>query len=301
VRNGLEALAALEAPPDIVLIHDAARPIVPAEVAQALLEALRHADAAAPALAVADTVCRAGPDGAVGEDVDRAGLVRRQTPQAFRFDRILAAHRAHAGEATDDIAIAVAAGQRAVLVEGSPLLHKLTAPEDRAILESFLQPQTRMAVGQGFDVHAFGPGGAVTLCGVTIPHDQGLVGHSDADVGLHALTDAILGAVGAGDIGQHFPPSDPQWKGADSALFLERARADVEAAGGRIEHVDVTLICERPKVGPHREAMRARMAGLLGLSPAQVNVKATTTERLGFTGRGEGIAAMATATVAMPR
>jgi len=270
-------------------------------VIAAVLAALdAGADAAAPALPLADTTAARDGDG-FGPEVDRTRLLRRQTPQGFRFAPILAAHRTHADvQATDDIALARLAGLRTVATPGSMALHKLTTPDDRAMLEAMINAAapTWTSVGHGFDVHAFGPGDSVMLCGVSIPHDRGLVGHSDADVAMHALTDAMLGAVAAGDIGQLFPPSDPQWKGAASRIFLQRALAEIRERGGRLDAVDVTVICERPKVGPHREAMRAELARLLELDPDRVNVKATTTERLGFTGRGEGVAAMATATVA---
>lgn len=297
VRNGLEALAAMPAPPDIVLIHDAARPLLSAQIVESLILALGAADAAAPALPVPDTLSAIDDDG-FGPEHDRDGLLRRQTPQAFNFKTILEAHRAHAeASVTDDIALARLAGLKTAAVKGSILLHKLTTEDDTRMLEAILNGGKRASVGNGFDVHAFGPGDHVTLCGVDIGHDQGLVGHSDADVAMHALTDAILGAVGAGDIGQLFPPTDPQWKGAASYIFLERALAEAEARGGQIESCDVTIICEAPKVGPHREAMQKRLAEILKLDTDRINVKATTTERLGFAGRKEGIAAMATATV----
>ncbi len=300
VRRGLEALAAEPEPPDRVLIHDGARPFVPPAVIDAVLDALDQHDAAAPALPVPDTLCLAEPGG-FGEDVDRANFIRRQTPQGFRLDAILAAHRAHgAVSATDDIAIARMAGLRIGSVPGSMALHKLTTRDDMMLLDRLLTDIRRPSVGSGYDVHAFGPGDRVVLCGVEVPHEAGLVGHSDADVAMHALTDAMLGAVAAGDIGQHYPPSDPQWRGAASKVFLEGARQAIVRQGGRLESVDVTIICERPKIGPHREAMQASLARLLDLDIARVNVKATTTERLGFTGRGEGIAAMATATVTLP-
>ncbi len=301
VRNGLEALAALPEPPDLALIHDAARPLLPPSAIDGVLACLAEADAAAPALPIADTLSGRDDIG-FGAEVDRATLLQRQTPQGFRFAAILAAHRRFAGAdahgpATDDIALARRAGLRTMAAPGSMLLHKLTTPDDKIMLEAFLGSHGRSSVGNGFDVHAFGPGGEVILCGLAIPHDQGLVGHSDADVAMHALTDAMLGAVGAGDIGQLFPPSDPQWKGAASRIFLERALQEIRSRGAELESVDVTIICEAPKIGPHRDAMRARLAELLDLAPDRVNVKATTTEGLGFTGRREGIAAMATATV----
>ncbi len=299
VRAGLEALAAAGAP-EFVLIHDAARPLVPTGVIDALIAKLQDVDAAAPALALPDTISHV-EDGAFGQEVPRERLVRRQTPQAFRFAAILDAHRRFKETtATDDIALARAAGLSTAAVAGAHALHKLTTPEDRNLLEAMISQNGRPRVGNGFDVHRFGAGDSVILCGVAVPHDQGLVGHSDADVAMHALTDAMLGCVGAGDIGQLFPPSDPQWKGAPSRIFLERALAEIEDRGGVLENVDVTIICERPKVGPYRDAMRVELARLLRLDVARVNVKATTTEGLGFTGRGEGVAAMATASAWMP-
>jgi 2-C-methyl-D-erythritol 4-phosphate cytidylyltransferase/2-C-methyl-D-erythritol 2,4-cyclodiphosphate synthase len=234
--------------------------------------------------------------------IDRAGLMLAQTPQGFRFPDILKAHRNLAGAAlTDDAAVAENAGLGVALVQGNADNLKVTNQDDMAraalIMNAALQD---VRTGLGFDVHRFAPGDHVVLCGVKVPHEARLDGHSDADVGLHALTDAILGALAAGDIGSHFPPSDPQWRGADSALFLRHAVGMVRERGGVIAHADVTLICERPKVGPHREAMVARMAELLGVAPDRVSVKATTTERLGFTGRGEGIAAQAIATIRLP-
>ena len=289
VRNGLEAIAGAER----VLIHDAARPFLPGAVIDRLLGALDAHDGAVPALPVVDTLARRD-----GAPVSREELVRVQTPQAFRFNAILGAHAAwRGGEATDDAQIARAAGLDVAFVEGDAGLEKLTYQADfRRAEAALLSPR----IGFGFDVHAFAAGEALWLGGVRIPHDRGLKGHSDADVALHALTDAILGALGAGDIGDHFPPSDPQWRGAASSLFLESARALVEQAGGRIDHVDVTIVCEAPRIGPHRDAMRNRIAALLRLPPSRVSVKATTTEQLGFTGRGEGIAAQAVATVRLP-
>jgi 2-C-methyl-D-erythritol 4-phosphate cytidylyltransferase/2-C-methyl-D-erythritol 2,4-cyclodiphosphate synthase len=306
VRLGLESLEALA--PARVLIHDAARPLVDAGTVDRLLAALTAAPAALPVLPVADTLKR-GDAGRVVETVPRDGLYRAQTPQAFGFAEILAAHRAAAGRAlTDDAAVAEAAGLAVALVEGAPQLMKITTFGDLAEAERWLglgDPAAmarsgEVRVGNGFDVHRFVPGDHVTLCGVRIPHRQALAGHSDADVGLHALTDAILGALADGDIGSHFPPSDPTWRGADSARFLRHAGTLVTARGGRILHCDVTLICEAPKVGPHRAAMQARIAEILGIGPGRVSVKATTTERLGFTGRGEGLAAQATATLELP-
>ncbi|WGF86331.1 bifunctional 2-C-methyl-D-erythritol 4-phosphate cytidylyltransferase/2-C-methyl-D-erythritol 2,4-cyclodiphosphate synthase [Marinivivus vitaminiproducens] len=299
VLRGLESLAGRA--PDHVLVHDGARPLLPSGLIDRVVAAL---DAGAigvlPALPVTDTLKRV--DGRhVAGDVDRSGLHRVQTPQGFAFGALLEAHRAKRGsELTDDGAVLQAAGLPVTVVEGSEANIKVTTMSDieraRALRGADLLP----AVGTGFDVHRFGPGDHVWLCGVRVPHDSSLVGHSDADVGLHALTDAILGALAMGDIGQHFPPSDERWRGADSAVFLRHAADLARQAGGRIHHVDVTLICERPKIGPHRDAMRARIADLLGMAPARVGLKATTTEGLGFTGRAEGIAAQAAATVLLP-
>jgi 2-C-methyl-D-erythritol 4-phosphate cytidylyltransferase/2-C-methyl-D-erythritol 2,4-cyclodiphosphate synthase len=294
VRLGLESLQALQ--PDKVLIHDGARPLVDAATIERTLAALDGNAAVVAAIPVADTVKRVA-EGRIVETLDRVGLWRAQTPQGFRFDAILAAHRDAAGmRLTDDAAVAERAGLAVALVRGHEDNVKITEPQDLARAARLLGlPDVR--VGNGFDVHRFGPGDAVTLCGVRVPHDAGLVGHSDADVGLHALTDALLGAIGAGDIGQHFPPTDPRWKGADSATFLIAARDLVRQRGGLIRHVDVTLVCERPKVAPHRAAMTERIAALLEIAADRISVKATTTEGLGFTGRREGIAAQATATV----
>lgn len=299
VLNGLESLAA--AAPTRVLIHDGARPFPPAAVVSGVIAALERAPGAIPALPVTDTLKRS--EGTlIGETVPRAGLWRAQTPQGFRYEAILAAHRAAAGRVlTDDAAVAEAAGLEVALVPGDEGNVKVTTEQDLAGLEARLAAAEEMRVGNGYDVHRFGPGGSVWLCGLEVPHDQGLLGHSDADVGIHALVDAILGAIGAGDIGLHFPPSDPRWKGAPSHLFLAEACRLVTERRGRLVHLDVTLVCERPKVGPHREAMRARLAEICGLPPERVSVKATTTEGLGFTGRREGIAAQATATVGLPR
>ena len=283
-----------------VLIHDAARPFVARRHIEVLLEALRDADGAVPALPVADTLKRG--DAVVEATVPRTGLWRAQTPQAFRRDRLAAAYAAWpAGEdPTDDASVIERAGGRVALAAGDPILMKLTYPEDFLLAEHIAAGQRMVRLGQGVDAHRFGPGDAVWLCGVRIPHDRGLVGHSDADCGLHALTDAVLGAIADGDIGQHFPPSDPQWKGASSDRFLAHAAARVAARGGRILNADVTLICERPKIGPHRDAMRARVAEILRLPIDRVSVKATTTEGMGFTGRGEGLMAQAVVTVETP-
>ena len=299
VRLGLEALAPHD--PARVLIHDGARPFPDAALIDRVIDALDRAPAAIPALPLGDTVKRV-VDGQIRETVDRAQLWRAQTPQGFHFPAILAAHRAASGRTlTDDAAVAEAAGMVPVVVTGSEDNLKVTTAQDLAAAERLLvsrRPDIR--VGQGFDVHAFGAGDRVVICGVEIPHAAALVGHSDADVGLHALTDALLGAIGAGDIGTHFPPSDPRWRGAASAQFLAHAASLVRDRDGEITAVDVTVICERPKIGPHRAAMIERVAGILAIAPARVSVKATTTDRLGFTGRGEGIAAQAVATVRLP-
>jgi 2-C-methyl-D-erythritol 4-phosphate cytidylyltransferase/2-C-methyl-D-erythritol 2,4-cyclodiphosphate synthase len=299
VVNGLAALAR-QGDVARVLIHDAARPFLPAAVIDRLLAALDTSDGAIPALPVADTLAKANgaPGGiALGDTVPRDDLVRVQTPQAFRFEPIRSAHAAWSGgEATDDAQVARAAGLSVAIVEGDPALEKLTYEADfRRAETGLLTPR----VGFGFDAHAFAAGEKLWLGGIQVPHDKGLAGHSDADVVLHALTDAILGALGAGDIGDHFPPSDPQWRGAASSLFVEHARALAEQAGGRIAHVDVTIVCEAPRIGPYRDAIRARVAALLRLPLSRTSIKATTTERLGFTGRGEGIAAQAVATIMM--
>ena len=294
VRNGLDVLGGPGDRP--VLIHDAARPLLNAAVIRRLLEALEDSDGALPALPVADSLRRA-TDGLVSAAVDRDALWRAQTPQAFRYQTIVDGYAAWpaAETAADEAAVVQRAGGRVRIVEGDPRLMKLTWPEDFAMAEALITRQTR--VGQGFDAHRWGPGASVWLCGVEIPHDQTLIGHSDADAGLHALTDAILGAMGDGDIGDHFPPTDPQWKGAASDRFLIHAVERLAARGGRLVNVDVTLICERPKVKPHRQAMRERLAELLSLPLDAVSVKATTTEAMGFTGRGEGLAAQALATI----
>jgi 2-C-methyl-D-erythritol 4-phosphate cytidylyltransferase / 2-C-methyl-D-erythritol 2,4-cyclodiphosphate synthase len=299
VRLGLESLDSLAA--EHVLIHDGARPFLDTGTIDRVLAALDQAPGAIPALPLRDTVKR-GADGIVTDTVDRSSLWRAQTPQGFHYRPILAAHRAAAGsDLSDDAAVAERAGLAVRLVAGSEENFKVTTGDDLLQAERLLAVrQGDIRTGQGFDVHAFGPGDHVWLCGVKIPHGQGLVGHSDADVGLHAVTDAILGALGAGDIGVHFPPGDAKWRGAPSHLFLRHAADLVAAAGGRIAHVDVTLICERPKIGPHRDAMVARMAEILAIEMRRVSVKATTTEKLGFTGRGEGIAGQAVATLRLP-
>jgi len=298
VRLGLEALAG--DPPDWVLIHDGARPFIDAGLIGRVLKALKGQSGVIPALAVHDTL-KKGADGKITGTVPRDGLFRAQTPQGFHFQAILDAHRQSIGrELTDDAALFEAAGLAVGLVEGSEDNIKITTRRDLERSETKLAGPRETRVASGYDVHKFGPGDHVTLCNVKVPHSHGLEGHSDADAALHALTDALLGCIGAGDIGRHFPPTDPRWKGADSALFLTYVAELVAAAGGRIQHCDVTIICERPKVGPHRAEMAARLAELLGLPESRVSVKATTTEGLGFTGRQEGIAAQAVATVTLP-
>lgn len=290
VRLGLAALPAA----DRVLVHDAARPFLSAEVIDRLLAALDHDAGAIPVLPVADTLVAS--DGAL---VPRAGLHRVQTPQAFRREALVQAHAQWGGTAaTDDAQMVRALGLNVALVQGDAMLEKVTYPDDLARAAAQVPHETRSA--SGFDVHRLDDGEELWLGGVLIPHHQGLSGHSDADVALHAITDAVLGTIAAGDIGTHFPPSDPQWRGAESGQFLRHARSLVEAKGGRVTFVDLTLMCEAPKIGPHRAAMQARIAELLDLSTDRVSVKATTTERLGFTGRGEGIAAQAIATVTLP-
>jgi len=299
VRSGLESL--VEHAPELVAIHDGARPFVEPDLIERVIEGVGADAGAIPALPVSDTVKR-GRDGTIVETVERAGLWRAQTPQVFRFEAILRAHRAAIGlDLSDDAAVAEHAGLTVRLVTGSEENFKVTASVDMARAERALMSALGdVRTGQGFDVHPLGPGDHVWLCGIRVPHSRTLIGHSDADVGLHAITDAILGALAAGDIGQHFPPSDPQWRGAPSDRFLRHAGDLVTARGGRIAHLDVTLICERPKVSPHREAMVARIAEILGLPRDRISVKATTTERLGFTGREEGIAAQAVATIHLP-
>jgi 2-C-methyl-D-erythritol 4-phosphate cytidylyltransferase / 2-C-methyl-D-erythritol 2,4-cyclodiphosphate synthase len=298
VRLGLESLAS--DPPAWVLIHDGVRPLVSAALIDRVLEALRAHAGALPALAVTDTLKRS-KGGVVAGTVDRTGLYRAQTPQGFEYAGIIEAHRRFAGAAmTDDTALAEAAGLTIALVAGDEDNMKVTEPADLVRAERLLAAERRPCTGLGFDVHRLAPGDGVVLLGVRVPCPFRLLGHSDADVGLHALTDALLGALGAGDIGAHFPPSEPRWAGVDSAIFLRHAWDLVAAAGGRIAHVDVTLICEQPKIGPHRALMTARLAELLALPPDRVSIKATTTEGLGFPGRGEGIAAQAIATVMLP-
>ena len=299
VRAGLEALVPLG--PDVVLVHDAARPYVPADTIPALLAALTRVPGAIPAVPVADTLKRT-LRGFIETTVPRDGLFRAQTPQAFRFATLLELHRRHASlpGVTDDASLLEHAGIAVALVPGSEDNIKLTFPEDLVRLERILAPAMQPRVGTGFDVHALVAGRPLVLCGVVIPHALGLAGHSDADVGIHALCDAIYGALAEGDIGRHFPPSEDAWKDADSARFLVHAAGRIAARGGRLANADITLICEQPKITPHASAMQERLTELLGLEPGRVSVKATTTERLGFPGRGEGIAAQAVATVMLP-
>lgn len=296
VRAALECLEGSDV--TRVLIHDGARPLVPAGVIQAVLAALEEGPAAAPALAVTDALWT-GADGLVSGTRDRSGLYRAQTPQGFHFPAILAAHRAHPGGAADDVEVARAAGLPVRIVPGHEDNLKITWPEDFARAGMIARERTKMDIrtGNGYDVHAFTEGDHVVLCGVKVPHGRGLLGHSDADVGMHALTDAIYGALAEGDIGRHFPPSDPQWKGAASWIFLDHAVKLAQAKGYRISNCDVTLVCEQPKIGPHALDMGGELARIMGLAADRVSVKATTSERLGFTGREEGIAALATVTL----
>ena len=299
VRLGLEALAPHR--PGRVLIHDGARPFPDESLVDRIIDGLDRAPAAIPCLPLSDTIKRA-ENGAIRETIDRSSLWRAQTPQGFQFDAILAAHRAAVGRRlTDDAAVAEAAGLAPLAVAGSDDNLKITTPDDLAAAERLIAARlSDVRVGQGFDVHPFAPGDHVSICGVKIPHGMSLAGHSDADVGLHALTDAVLGAIGAGDIGMHFPPSEPRWRGAASDRFLRHAADLVRAQGGVVAAVDVTIICERPRIAPYRGAMIERVAAILCLAPGRVSVKATTTEKLGFTGRSEGIAAQAVATVRLP-
>lgn len=297
VRRGLEALAAN--PPDIVLVHDAARPVVPTGTVPALLAALAAVPGAIPAMPVSDTLKR-GAEGLIAETVPRAGLYRAQTPQGFRFAPLLAAHRAATTEATDDAQLLEAAGLPVALVAGHESNVKITWPEDLARMEAAMLSRMLPRMGTGFDVHRIVEGRPMVLCGVVVPSPFGLDGHSDADVGIHALCDAIYGALAEGDIGRWFPPTDAEWKDADSARFLRHAATRIAARGGVLANADVTLICERPKITPHAPSMRARLAELLGVGIDRISVKATTTEQLGFPGRGEGIAAQAAATLLLP-
>jgi 2-C-methyl-D-erythritol 4-phosphate cytidylyltransferase / 2-C-methyl-D-erythritol 2,4-cyclodiphosphate synthase len=295
VLAGLRALEGTET--EAVLIHDGARPLVSRALIGRLVEALRSHDGAAPALPVTDALWR-GAAGLVSGTVDRAGLWRAQTPQAFRFAPILAAHLAHPGGAADDVEVARAAGLDVAIVEGEETNLKLTYPGDFARAEVIVKGRDMdVRLGNGYDVHAFCEGDHVWLCGVKVAHGKALLGHSDADVGMHALTDAIYGALAEGDIGRHFPPSDLQWKGAASHIFLAHAVGLARSRGYELGNCDVTLVCERPKIGPHALAMQAELARIMGVDTGRVSVKATTSERLGFTGREEGIAALATATL----
>lgn len=295
VRAGLAALPECDA----VLIHDAARACVSADVIDGVIDALATHAAAAPGVTVTDALWT-GSDASVTGLQDRTGLFAAQTPQGFHTDAIRRAHATYDGPAADDVAVALAAGLTVAITRGSADNIKITTPHDFIRAARILEGQMDIRTGNGFDVHAFGAGDHVMLCGVKIAHDQGLVGHSDADVGLHTITDAIYGALAAGDIGTHFPPSDPQWKGAQSHIFLRHAAGMARDQGFTLSHIDCTLICEFPKVGPHQAAMRAAVAEMVGIDVSRVSVKATTSERLGFTGRGEGIACMATATLVRP-
>lgn len=297
VRNGLEALS--DRAPDLVLIHDVARPCIPAQVIDAVLTALADSAGAAPALAVTDALWR-GDDAQVSGVQDRTGLFRAQTPQGFQYAQLLAAHRAFDGDAADDVEVARAAGLPVAIVAGHEDNLKITHPGDFARAEKILRGHMDIRLGNGYDVHRFGPGDHVVLCGIKVPHGRGLQGHSDADVGMHAVTDAIYGALAEGDIGRHFPPSDMQWKGAASEIFLKHAADLAREKGFQISNIDCTIVCEYPKVGPHAAAMQAEMARIMGLTPDRVSIKATTSERLGFTGREEGIAAIATAALVKP-
>jgi 2-C-methyl-D-erythritol 4-phosphate cytidylyltransferase / 2-C-methyl-D-erythritol 2,4-cyclodiphosphate synthase len=294
VRNGLEAIG-----DGAVLVHDAARPFCPPAVVDRLLGALHTTDGAVPVLPVADTLAQGGA--LLDAAVDRTRLLRVQTPQAFHVQDLLYAYdEAGRSSATDESTLMLAAGLKVATVEGDPMLEKLTTQGDWARAEAILASRLIPRTGMGYDVHAFAGDGPVMLGGIAVPHARGLTGHSDADVVLHAITDALLGAAGLGDIGEHFPPSDPQWKGASSDLFLAHAARLVRERGGILDHVDVTIVAEEPKVGPHRSAMRVRVADILQLRPEQVSIKATTTEGLGFTGRREGMAAQAIASIRMP-
>lgn len=296
VRNGLEALAAEQ--PDLVLIHDGARPMIGAALIDAVIDGLAAADGAIPSLPVVDTLKRVNEGQSITATIPRTSLVRAQTPQGFRFDKILGAHRWAAGkDYTDDAAVMEAFGYPVTVVPGAESNIKVTTMDDLARLTETI---SEVRMGQGFDAHKFADGDGVWLCGLKIPHTKGLDGHSDADVALHAATDAILGAIGDGDIGHHFPPSNPEYRGASSDRFIRHAHDLLKKRGGKLIHLDLTIICERPKVGPHRAQMVARVAEILGIPASRVSVKATTTEGMGFTGRQEGIAAQAVATVQLP-
>ncbi len=301
VARGLEALAAATPPPTRVLVHDGARPLVSRALVDRVVTALRFTPAVVPVVPVHDTLARVGND-RIAATVPREGVVRVQTPQGFALDLLRRAHREVAGEATDDASLVRALGVEVATVRGEETNLKLTVEDDFALAERLLAARggARFRTGFGFDVHAFAEGRRLVLCNVEIPGERGLAGHSDADVALHAVTDAILATVGAEDIGSHFPPSDPRWRDADSTLFLRWALELLHRAGGRLEHVDLTLVCERPRIGPLRARLRRRLAALLGLPESRVSLKATTTEGLGFTGRGEGIAATAVVTARFP-
>jgi 2-C-methyl-D-erythritol 4-phosphate cytidylyltransferase/2-C-methyl-D-erythritol 2,4-cyclodiphosphate synthase len=294
VQAGLKALDDTQI--THVLIHDAARCTTPDPVISGVIAALQTHDAAAPALPVTDALWT-GSDGTVTGTQDRSGLFRAQTPQGFALSAITGAYAQFSGTAADDVEVARAAGLDVAITDGHEDNLKITTPQDFARAAALLETQMDIRLGNGFDVHAFEPGSGVILCGITVPHDKSLKGHSDADVGMHAVTDAIYGALGMGDIGQHFPPSDPKWKGAASEIFLKHACDLARSEGYAISNADCTLICEQPKIGPHAPAMKAKMAALMDLEPSRISVKATTSERLGFTGREEGIAALATATL----
>jgi len=299
VYNGLKYLENID--PDIVLIHDAARPFVTLDILSGTIAAAEQQGGAVAGLPVADTLKQVGDAATILDTVPRESMWRAQTPQTFRFSPLLAAHRAVQGEAlTDDAAVAERAGMSVVMTRGSEDNFKITTPEDLERAERLAMTRHDTLVGQGYDVHAFAPGDHVWLCGVRIAHDKALKGHSDADVALHALTDAVYGALGSGDIGQHFPDSDPQWRGAPSDRFLRHAMDMLTARGGRLINLDMTVICEQPKLAPHRDAMLGALAALTGLPKDRIGLKATTTEKLGFTGRGEGIAAQAIVSVGLP-
>ena len=304
VLAGLQALEGKGI--DRVLIHDVARACVSHPVIDGVLAALARHPGAAPGLEITDALWRGAATGQpITATVSRQGLFRAQTPQGFHFAQILAAHQMHQGDAADDVEVARAAGLSVVITQGCAQNLKITRPADFQRAAQILEQEHRLPMpalpdirlGNGYDVHAFGPGDHVTLCGVALPHGRALMGHSDADVGMHAITDAIYGALAQGDIGRHFPPSDPQWKGADSAIFLAHAVKLAAEMGYGIGNIDCTLVCEQPKIGPHADAMQARLAQIMGIAPQRISVKATTSERLGFTGREEGIAALATATL----
>ncbi|MBS1087609.1 bifunctional 2-C-methyl-D-erythritol 4-phosphate cytidylyltransferase/2-C-methyl-D-erythritol 2,4-cyclodiphosphate synthase [Gluconobacter wancherniae] len=299
VRAGLEALALLPEPPDLVLVHDGARPCVPAQVVQNVIDALKQHEGVIPAVAVIDTI-KSARDGVITGTVPRDGLWRAQTPQGFRFQTLLELHRTHRDARTDDAALLEQAGHPVAIVAGSEDNIKLTVAEDLMRLEGVIDRNLLPRVGLGYDVHAFEEGRKLILCGIEIPHTKGLAGHSDADVGIHTLCDAIYGALAEGDIGRHFPPTDNEWKDMDSARFLVHAGERIRARGAMLVNADITLICERPKIGPHAETMRQRLADLLQVKVSRISVKATTSERLGFTGREEGIAATATVSIMVP-